>query len=83
MSQHVYYGPNSVRLWLSDGGKLSGLSWGCPPGGCKEWRGRVRKCPNRSHKNRLCMDHYKCRAAFDDWAVQQFVKFAQLYRERT
>lgn len=83
MSKHIYNGPSSVRIWLSDGGKLTGLSWGCPPGGCREWRGKVRECPHRSHSNRLCIDHKKCREAMDDWAVQEFVKYAQLYRERT
>lgn len=80
--QHIYDGPISLKIWQEDGGKLNGLSWGCPPGGCREWRGNVTECPNRGHFARTCNDTAKCRAAMKAWAVNAFAAFAQLYRER-
>ncbi len=84
-------GPISMRLWLEDDGKLSGIEWHCPQDGCREMRlrGPARFCRHRMRTtnqgrklNWICGNTDKCREAMRNWAIAQFYGFAKLFEER-
>lgn len=79
MSERIYDGPNGLRLWLDNSGNV-GFEWHCPTGGCQEWRGRIRECPDR-HRG-VCTDWKKGGAAMRNWAIREFHGFAKLFEER-
>lgn len=85
MSKHIHNGPNGLRLWLEDGGKLVGLEWHCPPGQCREFQNGP--CPHvvlpkKGGGPLICNNTERAREAMRSWAIGEFYKFAKLFEER-